>query len=163
MKTNGIQQRTSTPLRPQANGEVERQNRLSLLKALKIAQREKKNLKEGMGKFLTAYRPKTHSSTGVSPAKLLFKREIRSKIPELTKCEHIDSEARDRDAEMKQRRTDYADERRGAQENSLASGDQVLVKQMKENKMSTTFEDAPYKVTKKYGNEVTVTSPEGVK
>ena len=44
---------------------------------------------------------------------------------------------------MKQRRTDYADERRGAQENSLASGDQVLVKQMKENKMSTTFEDAP--------------------
>ena len=64
---------------------------------------------------------------------------------------------------MKLRRTYYANERRGAQENSLASGDQVLVKQMKENKMSTTFEDAPYKVTKKYGNEVTVTSPEGVK
>ena len=59
---------------------------------------------------------------------------------------------------MKQRRTDYADERRGAQENSLAPGDQVLVKQRKENKLSTTFEDAPYKVTNKYGNnEVTVT------
>ena len=39
----------------------------------------------------------------------------------------------------------------------------MLVKQRKENKLSTTFEDAPYKVTNKYGNnEVTVTSPEGV-
>jgi len=55
---------------------------------------------------------------------------------------------------MKQRRTDYADERRGAQENSLVPG--------KENKLSATFEDTPYKVTNKYGNEVTVTSPEGV-
>ena len=161
LETNGIQHRTSTPLWPQANGEVERQNR-SLLKALKIAQAEKKNLKVEMRKFLTAYRTTPHSSTGVSPAKLLFNREIRSKIPELTKCEYIDSEARDRDAEMKQRRTDYADERRGAQENSLAPGDQVLVKQRKENKLSTTFEDAPYKVTNKYGNEVTVRSPEGV-
>ena len=43
LKTNGIQHRTSMPLWPQANGKVERQNR-SLLKALKIAQAEKKNL-----------------------------------------------------------------------------------------------------------------------
>lgn len=129
---------------------------------MKITQAEKKDLKVEMRKFLTAYRTTPHSSTGVSPAKLLFNREIRSKIPDLTNCEYIDSEARDRDAEMKQRRTDYADERRGAQENSLAPGDQVLVKQRKENKLSTTFEDAPYKVTNKYGNEVTVTSPEGV-
>ena len=94
METNDIQYRTSTPLWPQANGEVERQNR-SLLKTLKIAQAEKKDLKVEMRNFLTAYRTTPHSSTGVSPAKLLFNREIRSKIPELTKCEYIDSEARD--------------------------------------------------------------------
>ncbi|XP_020600787.1 uncharacterized protein K02A2.6-like [Orbicella faveolata] len=93
-KTNSIQHRTSTPLWPQANGEVERQNR-SLFKTLKIAQAEKKDLKVEMRKFLTAYRTTPHNSTGVSPAKLLFNREIRSKIPELTKCEYIDSEARD--------------------------------------------------------------------
>ena len=92
----------------------------------------------------------------------MFNREIKSKILELTRCEYTDSEARDKDAEMKQRRTDYADERGGAQGNSLAHGDQVLVKQRKENKLSTTFEDAPYKVTNKYSNEITVTSPEGV-
>ena len=161
LKTNSIQHRTSTPLWPQANGEVERQNR-SLLKALKIAQAEKKNLRVEIRKFLTAYRTTPHSSTGVSPAKLLFNREIRSKIPELTGCEYTDSETRDRDAEMKQKRTDYADERRGAQENNLVPGDRVLMKQRKENKLSTTFEDTPYKVTNKYGNEVTVASPEGV-
>ena len=117
LETNGIQHRTSKSLCPQANGEEERQ---SLLKTLMIAHAEKKNLKVEMRKFLTAYRTTPHSSTGVSPAKLLFNREIRSKIPELTKNAYIDSETRDRDAEMKQRRTDYADERRGAQENSLA-------------------------------------------
>ena len=63
---------------------------------------------------------------------------------------------------MKQKRTDYADERRGGQENNLVPGDQVLMKQRKENKLSTTFEDTPYKVTNKYGNEVTVASHEGV-
>lgn len=41
-----------------------------------------------------------HSSTGVSPAKLLFNREKRLKMPELTRCEYVDSEAQDRAAEM---------------------------------------------------------------
>ena len=93
---------------PLVNGEVECQNR-SPLKALKIVQAEKKNLKVEMSKFQTAYRTTPHSSTGVSPAKLLFNREIRSKIPELTKCEYTDREERNRGAEMKQRRIDYAD------------------------------------------------------
>ena len=115
-----------------------------------------------MRKFLTVYRTTPHSTTGVTPAKLLFKRETRSKIPELTSSEYADGEARDKDAEMKQRRTDYADERRGAQENSLAPGDQVLIKQKKENKLSTSFGETLSKVTSKYGNEVTVMSLEGV-
>ena len=60
LKTNGIQHRTSTPLWPQANWEAERQNR-SLLKTLKIAQAEKKDLTLEMKKFLTAHRT-THTS-----------------------------------------------------------------------------------------------------
>ena len=53
LKTNDIEHRTSTPLWPQANGEVERQNR-SLLKALRIAKAEKKNIWTEMRKFLRA-------------------------------------------------------------------------------------------------------------
>ncbi|PFX26610.1 Uncharacterized protein K02A2.6 [Stylophora pistillata] len=121
LETNDIEHRTSTPLWPQANGEVERQNR-SLLKALKIAKAEKKNIWTEMRKFLTAYRTTPHTSTGVTPAKLLFNREIRSKIPELGNSRYSDSEARDKDAEMKQERTDYADSKRRAQESELEPG-----------------------------------------
>ena len=41
---NGIEQQMTTPLWPQANGEIERQNR-SILKRLRIAQAEGRNLR----------------------------------------------------------------------------------------------------------------------
>ena len=161
LKENDIKHRTSTPLWPQANGKVERQNR-SLLKTLKIAKTERKNLWTELRKFLTAYRTTPHSTTGVTPAKLLFNREVRSKVPELRKSGCTDSEARDKDAEMKKSTSDYADKKRRAQESDLEIGDQVLLKQKKENKLSTTFGRVPYNVSGRYGNEVVVTSPEGV-
>ena len=82
MKENDIYHLTSTPFKPQANGEVERQN-LSLLKVIKIAQVEKKDWKREMLKFLLAYRSTPHSMTGVSPAELLFRRKTQTKLPEL--------------------------------------------------------------------------------
>ncbi|PFX19169.1 Uncharacterized protein K02A2.6 [Stylophora pistillata] len=129
LKTNDIEYHSSIPLWPQANREVERQNR-NLLKALKIAKAEKKSIWTEMRKFLTAYRTTPHSSTGVTPAKLLFNKEIRSKIPELGNSRYSDSEARDKDAdaEMKQERTDYADGKRAAQERELEPGDIILLK-----------------------------------
>ena len=67
-----------------------------------------------------------------------------------------------KDAEMKQNRTDYADEKRRARESDLESFDLVLLKQRKKNKLSTTFGDVPYTVSKKHGNDVKISSPEGV-
>ena len=52
---HGIEHGTSPPLWPQANGEVERQNR-TLLKALKVAQVEGKRWQDELQKFLLAYR-----------------------------------------------------------------------------------------------------------
>ena len=65
---------------------------------------------------------------------------------------HPDSKARDKDAEAKQERTDYADEKRRARESDLETGDLVLLKQSKENKLSTTYGTLPYTVSKKHGN-----------
>lgn len=52
---HGVQHRTTMPLWPQDNGEVESQNR-SLLKCLQIAHLEKKNWRSELISWLTAYR-----------------------------------------------------------------------------------------------------------
>ena len=84
MNQNNIEHRHTTPLWPQANGETERQNR-TLVKALKIARAEKKSrpMKRELNKFLLAYRSTPHQTTGTTPAELMFKRKIRTKLPEL--------------------------------------------------------------------------------
>ena len=82
LKDNNIEHRTLTPLWPHANGEIERQNR-SLLKAMRVAHSEGRDWRKELQKFLLGYRSTPYTTTGVSPAKLLFGREIRSKLPGL--------------------------------------------------------------------------------
>ena len=78
---NGIQHRKVTPLWPQANGEVERFMR-TLQKAIPTAHAEGKNWKTCMYDFLLSYRTPPHATTGVAPAELLFKRTVRTKLPD---------------------------------------------------------------------------------
>ena len=160
LKDQGIEHRKTTPLWPQANGEVERQNK-SLLKRMRIAQAEGKEWKKELRKYLVAYRSTPHTTTGVSPAELLFGRKMRTKLPELRE-ESIASEMRDRDGEMKAKAKQYADKRRNAQESDLTPGDKVLVRQERRNKLSTPFAPEPYDVISKNGNSVVIESPEGV-
>ena len=77
-----VKHRTSPPLWPQANGEVERQNR-TLLKALKVAQVEGKRWLDELQKFLPAYRSMPQANTRATQGFLMFGREIRTKLPEL--------------------------------------------------------------------------------
>ncbi|XP_060077908.1 uncharacterized protein K02A2.6-like [Ylistrum balloti] len=93
----GIEHRRVTPLWPQANGEVERQNK-SLLKRVRIAQIEKKNWKEEIENYLMSYRTTPHTVTGVSPAELLFKRKLRTRLPAI---EDYSGDICDRDNEQK--------------------------------------------------------------
>ncbi|XP_052682769.1 uncharacterized protein K02A2.6-like [Crassostrea angulata] len=79
---NCIKHRAVTPLHPAANGEVERQNR-SLMKRIRIAQAESKDWKKEIRKYLFAYRTTPHSTTGVSPAELMFRRTLRTKLPQV--------------------------------------------------------------------------------
>ncbi|CAG2188483.1 unnamed protein product [Mytilus edulis] len=161
MSEHGIVHHRTTPLWPQANGEVERQNR-SIMKRVKIAQAEGRDWKLELSKFLIMYRSTAHSTTGVSPSELLFGRKIRTKLPELIDYNINDFEVRDRDAEQKEKGKIYADKRRGACESDIRVDDQVLVRQDRGNKMSTPFVPSPFKVVEKIGNSVLVESDQGV-
>ena len=123
VEKNGIEHRRTTPLWPQANGEIERQNR-TILKRLRIAQAEGRDWRLQMDDFLMMYRSTPHSTTGVSPAELLFGRKIRTKLPQLQQftCE---DEVRDRYSERKENGKMYTDCKRNACENDIQKGDKV--------------------------------------
>ena len=150
-----------TPLWPQANGEVEKQNR-SLLERIKIAQIEKKDWRKEIESFLVMQRTTPHSTTGVRPEELMFRRKLRTRIPGIEEFQVDDQKVRDRDKEAKERGKLYADEKRDARESDEKEGDRVLLKQEQTNKLTSTFRPAPFRVLEKTGNSVVVDSPVGV-
>ena len=162
LKNQGIEHHHTTPLWPQANGEVERQNR-TIMKAIRTAQAENKDWKRELNTFLLAYRTTPHQTTGVSPAELLFGRKLRTKLPELNRetKDGVNEAARDRDSLKKELGKQYTDSHRHAKESSVTVGDEVLLQQRKQDKFSTHFEPVPYKVVEKTGSQVTIQSKTG--
>ena len=157
---NAIRHLLTTPRWPQANGEVERQNR-SIMKRVKIAHSQGVNMKKALRDYLFTYRTTSHSTTGVSPAKLMFGRELRDKVPSIHERGGSDTRMRDQDYIKKAKMKDYADAARRASESTLRPGDRVLVRQEKGDKFATNFSPSPFQVLSKYGNAVVMRSPEG--
>ncbi len=163
LEGNDIRHRAVTPLHPAANGEVERQNR-SLMKRIRIATAESRNWKTEIRTYLFAYRTTPHTTTGVSPAELMFGRKLRTKLPQLeVDSQGLDEEVRDRDATQKYKNKLYIDGKRGAADRDLQPGDTVLLKQARQDKLTTPFKTTPYTLVQKEGNSVTVQSPAGVR
>ena len=96
---------------------------------LKIAQEEGKRWKDELNKFLLAYRTTPHSTTGMTPASLMFGRELKTKLPELRPNKSmLDESFRDRDWKHKLSSKFYADKQRNATFNPVVPGDKVLLK-----------------------------------
>jgi len=98
----------------------------------------------------------------VSPAELSFRRKLKTRLPGIEEHAPDDTEIRERDNENKQRGEMYADDRRNTRDSDILEGDEVLLKQRRENKLTTNFEQDPYRVILKTGNSV-VTERDGVK
>ncbi|XP_052777763.1 uncharacterized protein LOC128215074 [Mya arenaria] len=128
-----IEHRNTTPYWPQANGEVEIQNK-SIMKRLHIAHVQKKNMRTELQTYLMMYRFTPHSTTGMSPAEMLFKRKIRTKIPDISDHRVSDHEIRDRDIERKGKGKIYGDNRRNARESDIKEGDLVENKSVQSEK-----------------------------
>lgn len=164
-KTLGIHLNHSTPYWPQANGEVERQNR-SLLKRLKISNALYGNWKTELDDYLILYNNSPHSVTGKAPSELLQNRKLRYKLPQMDDLSSIppSSEFRDRDGQKKFEGKLREDDRRGAKRSEIQIGDTVLMKnQQPQDKLSTDFHKEKYLVVDKKGSNVTVQSKDSEK
>lgn len=106
--------------------------------------------------FLLIYRSSPRITTGLSPAEMLFKRQIRTKLPQVGNIfvsQKQLKEAMRHDRAQKQSYKNYADRRRRTQARDIKPGDKVLVKfEKKKKKLSPAFYPTPFKVVKKMGN-----------
>ena len=93
----------------------------------------------------------------------MFGRKIRTKLPELQRDKVVlNEEIRDRDWRNKMSQKVYADAKRGAKENDIVPGDQVLLKNTKATgKLTPNFESEPYTVKANEGHELTLQSKDG--
>lgn len=157
---NGIHLNHTTPYWPQANGEVERQNR-SLLKRMKIANALYGEWRNELDRYLELYNNTPHSVTGKCPNKLLRNRRLRSKMPHIDDLQTIppSTEFRDRDFEKKALGKEREDDRRMARPSNIEIGDNVLMKNLlPANKLSTNFLNEKFTVIGRNGSNVTVES-----
>ncbi|CAK1585020.1 unnamed protein product [Parnassius mnemosyne] len=119
LKTNGIQQRFSPAYHPASNGAVE--NAVKLCKrAIKKAYRDNVDIDTALQTFLLSYRNSKQSTTGESPAMLLQRRSLRSRL-DLLRGGYV-VQARVLDAQ--QRQVEYA----GGVPRNFSLGDTVWIR-----------------------------------
>ena len=103
----------------------------TLGKAARTGHTEERRWKDELDSFLLNYRWTPHSTTGISPAELLFNQKIRNKLPSLDDSTPQDTEVHEKatqcDEKQKEKMKSYADQRNRAKKIELKVGDYVLV------------------------------------
>lgn len=159
----GIHLNLSTPYWPEQNGAVERQMR-NLGRRIKISTIQESDWKSDLLEYLLMYHSTPQETTGVSPAQMMFGRDMRNKIPSLQKNPSRFLEAsRDRDMIMKERHKLRADSNRQATPHTLQVGDAVIMKNLKRGSLQPAFTAEEFIVTSVRGGEVTAESLESGK
>ena len=154
----GFTHRRITPEWPRANGEAEKLMK-TLEKAIRTAVIQGKNWKQELFTFLRQYRATPHSTTGKSPSELLNGRKLKSTLPRV-QYDEASPEIRQADATRKEKMKEYADKCSNVKSTDLSVGDKVLIKQPKQNKMSTPFKPEPLQITHKKGSMITAQNGE---
>lgn len=135
LKERGIKHFLSSLYYPQANGQVERFNRV-LKEYIQVAVLERRELTSAVLEYLAIYRFSPHMSTGVSPAMLLHSRQPRTRLdvahmapirPEFASSK-LRQEVRERVIQKQRKTKAYVDQRRGAKRLKLQPGDLVKVR-----------------------------------
>ena len=162
LKALGNNPKFSTPYWPQGNAEVERFMQ-PLGKAIKTAHAQGKPWKQELNKFLLQYRTAPHTTTKTPPAELLFNRMVKGKLPLMRKQNVVNKhkQAQENEKQMQRYNKQYADTRRNVKMQNIQVGDCVLVRQQRQNKLTSTFSTIPYTVIRRSKSQITARSESG--
>lgn len=153
LRRNAVDHDRSTPYWPRSNGEVERFNR-TMLKHFRAAYAEGKDWRTTLPQILLEYRSTKHAVTDQTPSMLMFNREIKNRLPSFPdkpqSKPHRD--AREKDAINKRKMKVRFDEKMKVSVSDIKTGDRVLVRQKKKNKLSSKYKRSPYVVTERLGS-----------
>ncbi|XP_021378372.1 uncharacterized protein K02A2.6-like [Mizuhopecten yessoensis] len=119
LRENGIQHVKISPHHPATNGLAERSVRI-FKEGMKKMGTSGGDTAAKLSRFLLSYRSTPQTTTGLSPAELLFNRKLR------TKLDLVKPDVRERVVKRQQTQKNYHDSR--AKERVFAEGDQVFVK-----------------------------------
>ena len=129
----GIQHCKTALYHPQANGAVERFNRV-LKEGLRGGKYSKRPIDVTLRSVLSSYRSLPHSTTGVSPAELMIGRQLRTPLDLLSlshtprKVHFDDASLQEHVSEKQNQYKSYGDHRRHARDSHFQAGDQVRVR-----------------------------------
>ncbi|XP_063965770.1 uncharacterized protein K02A2.6-like [Lytechinus pictus] len=157
LRSIGVNHRRITPYHPQANAEVERFN-ATIMKAIRTARHSGRDWHQAVNTFLLAYRSTPHPATKSSPAKLLYNRELRTKLPFNTATpKKAFKEASRNDKVYKEKMKKYHDGKtQNRRRDNVKCGDHVITKQRKCDKFSSRFDPNPWVVVEKKGGSVKI-------
>ena len=126
-REEGFKHRKVTLGWPEANGDVERCMQI-IKKTARIATLQGRPLRDEVRRGIRAYRATVHPTTGTSPNKLMFGRELRGKLPEPRRRpeQPDDTAVCKRDGEQKDKMKRYADKRRHTAAMRIKVGDSLM-------------------------------------
>lgn len=159
LDARGIEVIHSTPLWPQMNAHVERAMS-TINNRLRKGSIEDKDWEELISDFNKRYNEWPHSSTGISPFAMLFRREPRLPLPSIVEKEPFDEGVNDREQRLKMERKLMTDKRRRAVLSPIKPGDFVVMMTdaADKRKIGTTYSDEIWRVLTRNGCEVFVQS-----
>ena len=160
----GFKHRKITPEHPQANGQAE--NFMKRIGAvIRNATVENKNWKQELNSFLRNYRSTPHSSTGVAPSILLFGTNRTNRLPSIIEdarsFDEFKAIAIERDHLSKRKSKRYTDQKRKAKMHNFKIGEIVIIRQKRQNKFSTMYDQIKYVITNIKGSMITVKADDG--
>ena len=135
------------------------------MKAIRTARNSDRDWHHAIHAFLLTYRSTPHPATKATPAKLLYNREIRTKLPSTRPTPRKSFvAATQQDKAYKAKMKAYHDKKRHSRPRTVVAGDYVIITQRKRDKFSSPFDPKPWivlsqkrgSVKLRRGNETTM-------